>query len=508
VWVYAGLFGAGFAATAAIVPLTLTASTRTAAAVPLGDYAGYADPSGVRQFGSDTATNPTLASDYLDGTGWSQMVSSADGLNAWKGYRLVLGVPIIPSSSGASLAQGASGAYNQYFASLAQNLVNAGQANAILRLGWEFNGNWMAWSVANSTDAANFVAYWQQIVTTMRAVAGQQFAFLWNPNGAPGTTSYTPDQAYPGDAYVDYVGTDLYDECWCSPQTPQNAWSGDLSAEWGLNWLAGFAAQHGKSMAFPEWSVTIRNDGHGLGDDPYFINQFAGWVAANNVAFTNIFSYNDTSGGQDNDITDGNFPNALAAFKQDFGGAAASVPSGTPAPAPAPAPVPVPKPAPAPAPKPAPAPVIAPKPAPKPAPEPAPVHIPIPGTVLPSLANAHSATAATGGAASAHGALGAPPSTPAGGASAPATLGTASTHSPGHVPSNGSDPLSRAGTTARGAATAGSVTDMSANGTAGGHSPDLVAVVGMFMLGGLLGLGLALRRRPGGRAILAAHHSA
>jgi hypothetical protein len=56
-----------------------------------------------------------------------------------------------------------------------------------------------------------------------------------------------------------------------------------------------------------------------LGDDPYFINQFANWIAANNVAFTCIFSYNDTAGGQDNDITDGRFPNALAAFKSDFG---------------------------------------------------------------------------------------------------------------------------------------------------------------------------------------------
>ena len=62
-----------------------------------------------------------------------------------------------------------------------------------------------AWSVASSTDAANFVAFWRQIVTTMRAVPGAKFKFLWNPNsGSP--TTYTPDQAYPGDAYVDYVG--------------------------------------------------------------------------------------------------------------------------------------------------------------------------------------------------------------------------------------------------------------------------------------------------------------
>ena len=35
-----------------------------------------------------------------------------------------------------------------------KNLVAEGQGNAILRLGWEFNGDWYPWSVANNTDAA------------------------------------------------------------------------------------------------------------------------------------------------------------------------------------------------------------------------------------------------------------------------------------------------------------------------------------------------------------------
>ena len=126
------------------------------------------------------------------------------------------------------------------------------------------------------------------------------------------------------------MGTDLYDECWCTPQTPQNAWATDLSEQWGLDWLASFAASNDKPIAIPEWSVTIRTDGHGLGDDPFFVTEFANWVASNNVAFTDIFSYNDTAGGQDNDITDGNFPNALAAFEQMFGGAPSTPPSSTP----------------------------------------------------------------------------------------------------------------------------------------------------------------------------------
>ena len=304
-------------ATVGAMTLAPAAATSGAASIPLGDFAG-GDPSGVTAFGAVTGTHPTLGTSYLDGSGGFAAMAGASGMSVWRnsGYRLVLGVPILPGTG--TLASGAAGDYDQYFVTLAQNLVADGVSNAILRLGWEFNGNWETWSVANATDAANFAAYWRNIVTAMRSVAGENFQFIWNPNGS-GSTAYTPDEAYPGDAYVDYVGTDIYDNCWCTPQTPQNAWAAQLSQPWGLNWLASFAAEHNKAIGFPEWSDDFRSDGHGLGDDPYFITQFAAWISTNNVAFTCIFSYDDTAGGQNNDITDGQFPNALAAFKADFG---------------------------------------------------------------------------------------------------------------------------------------------------------------------------------------------
>jgi len=303
-------------------------ATTGASSIPLGDYAGWVNPSGIASFGSTTGTHPTMATDYLDRTdGWAAM-DNGGGVGGWAGtgYRLVLGVPILPGVG--TLAQGATGAYNQYFTTLAQNLVAQGEGNAILRLGWEFNGTWYPWSVASNTDAQNFAAFWVQIVDTMRAVPGQQFQFLWNPN-LGGSTSWSLTNAYPGNAYVDYIGSDVYDEYWGTPQTPQNAWSNILTQSWGLNWLTSFAASQGKPIAIPEWSVCFRSDGHGLGDDPYFINQFANWISTNNVAFTDIFSFNDTAGGQDNDITDGNFPNALAAFKSDFGGSGGTLPTTT-----------------------------------------------------------------------------------------------------------------------------------------------------------------------------------
>ncbi len=284
--------------------------------IPLGDYAGEANPFGVATFGLQTGTLPSYATDYLEKTGGWAAMDSAGNVTAWSPtrYHLVLGVPILPGVG--TLAQGAKGAYNSYFATLAANLVNDNEASAILRLGWEFNGNWFPWSVRNAADAANFVSFWRQIVTTMRSVPGQQFKFLWNPN-APSPTSYTPAQAYPGNAYVDYVGTDVYDNFWGTPFTPGAAWVQQLTQQWGLDWLAAFAVEHGKPLAIPEWSDEFRPDGRGLGDDPAFIDDMANWFVTNNVAFADILSY-DSSPTYRNNLLDGTFPRALARFRADF----------------------------------------------------------------------------------------------------------------------------------------------------------------------------------------------
>jgi len=308
---------------AAVIVVLIGSSAGTAAAsarsVPLGDYAGWGNPGGVAAFGSKTGTHPTLATDYLDWSSTWAALDGASGIGAWRysGYRLVLGVPMLPKQGRSTLSHGARGAYNSYFVTLARNLVNAGEGGAYLRLGWEFNGNWYKWSVHNARAAVKYARYFQNIVRAMRSVPGESFKFVWNPNGGNSHgRPYNPSLAYPGNGYVDFIGTDLYDESWVRPQTPANGWAGQLSETWGLNWLASFAAAHGKPIVFPEWGVAIRSDGHGLGDDPYFVNNFASWISSHSVAWTNIFT---VDASQRDDITDGRFPNALAAFRADFG---------------------------------------------------------------------------------------------------------------------------------------------------------------------------------------------
>jgi hypothetical protein len=292
-----------------------------------GAYVASANPSGMASFAAQTETSPTVATEYLPGNGgWADMDGSGGTLNwltsEWKGsgYTLSVGVPIIPTnSSGAAvgtLAQGATGAFNSSFVTLAQTLVNGGESNAYLRLGWEFDGSWMPWAATTPSAEASFASYFQQIVTAMRSVSGEHFRFVWNPDaGAFTQAGYSVAAAYPGNAYVDVIGLDAYDQSWATPQTPTNAWaSTDQPA---LTAAQQFAASNGKPLALTEWGVAIRSDGHGLGDDPYFIDQIVSWIKANNVTYESYFD--DNSGGVNSFITGGSFPNSLAAFTADLG---------------------------------------------------------------------------------------------------------------------------------------------------------------------------------------------
>ena len=126
-------------------------------------------------------------------------------IEEWAGSRrrTVYSTGLLPNNGQSTIALGAKGDYDRHFRRLAQNLVNAGENDAIIRLGWEFNLATSTWSTDRPAD---FVAYWRHIVKAMRSVPGQDFEFDWNPN--VGATAYDATLYYPGKAYVDYIGVD------------------------------------------------------------------------------------------------------------------------------------------------------------------------------------------------------------------------------------------------------------------------------------------------------------
>jgi len=104
-----------------------------------------------------------------------------------------------------SLAHVAAGQYDDAFTETAQHIA-ASYPNAVIRIGWEFNGGWYPWAAkGRQQDYINAFRRVSRIFTTVSPT----FAIDWCT--AFGKFQFSPDQAYPGDDVVDVIGTDAYD---------------------------------------------------------------------------------------------------------------------------------------------------------------------------------------------------------------------------------------------------------------------------------------------------------
>jgi hypothetical protein len=174
-------------------------------------------------------------------------------------------------------------------------LVNAGQAHAIIRIMWEMNGNWFPWGTESLT-ASQYIRAFRAIELGFAAVPGQHFDFVWNLNaGSGGSNEFA---TYPGDAYVSNIGIDWY------------AKNGDSGAPAStIPPILAFAAAHHKPLSFDEWGVD------GLANAGNYIAYVGGLV--HNPA--NRFSFQIYFDNASSRIT--RYPGDLAAYRQAFSGA-------------------------------------------------------------------------------------------------------------------------------------------------------------------------------------------
>jgi hypothetical protein len=206
------------------------------------------------------------------------------------------------------------GEFDGYAKQLASALVGAGEGYAVVRLGMEMNGGWeQDYMGETSTAQHDWASCFAQEVTAMRSVPGAHLLFDWDPNTC--TNDYPLANFYPGNAYVDIIGADLYDsDCMGPLPRPSIAsWQHLYSEPLGLAAITRFAKAQGKPMSIPEWGLVAHPPGNG--DDPYYVDGIASYVANHDVAFQCYF---DGGGGGTLQLGP-EVPLALGAYHRRFG---------------------------------------------------------------------------------------------------------------------------------------------------------------------------------------------
>jgi hypothetical protein len=295
--------------TATTTPATSTATT-TPSAPPLGVYAGPGAAAAATTVDEQLGGRIVDAFDFLPYGTWTTLTDPSWLADDWRGssFDLTLGVPMLPTAGG-TLAEGAAGQFDGQFAGLAERLVADGLGGSTLLVGWQPDDPGTPWSVGSAADAADYVAFWDRIESTMATVAGAHFVFEWDAGDAR-TSPVRPTETYPGDAAVGIVATDAFDTGYRNlPATAQ--WTALLAQPYGPAWTADFAAAHHKPMALAMWGVVPVAAGGG-GDNPTFAVQLLRWAAAAHLVDCVLWDYGDWA------TMSGDFPATAAAVRQWF----------------------------------------------------------------------------------------------------------------------------------------------------------------------------------------------
>jgi hypothetical protein len=281
------------------------------ASIPIGVYRGRGcGISAIGVYENFIGRQVQKVADFMaeQPTSWAQfengnLTSTAD-VSVWQGVlgqrQLALGVPACcgasAGSGGKTWADEANGVNDAHWKALGNRLIAVGLGGALLRIGREFNGNWYPWQVAEGGQAS-YIAGYSHVVTVLRGLPGAAFRFCWSPTlGVGNLTAKGTESCYPGDAYVDEIGVDVYD--WTQKNSagaqiyPGNA-AGTTTAQqqqvldimltqWdSLRGWYSLALSHGKPLSFPEWGLVLWKTGSrylGGGDNAVFVRAMADFI--------------------------------------------------------------------------------------------------------------------------------------------------------------------------------------------------------------------------------------
>ena len=361
--------------------LSATAPARAATAPSvLGVYIGNPNGSSVsaeatyesnyRSFVSTMQNTPKLIDAYVDYTqpvtSWAsnaswQAWSNAQSVDA-KNLTPVVGLPMASIASGSlspdlQFQKFAMGYYDTAVQGVVKSWAQQGFKVLVIRVGWEMNLQGPTYAGSDSQSQSDWVAAFRHIYTVLHAAAAANAVtveVVWNP----GATNYSYAEAttnlYPGDAFVDVIGVDIYSGMYpfsdggasptyydwhtgledtsvaqfiADPVNRMHYWSYPAATKWSSDSSGGhsqsfasllaFAELHHKPFAIPETGAGNSNAKTDVSDDPTFPQWLALQVsnaqaAGETVAFVNIWNSN---GG-------GNYEFSYAADKKPLEAAA------------------------------------------------------------------------------------------------------------------------------------------------------------------------------------------
>ena len=253
-----------------------------------------------------------------------------------------------------------SGAYDSAWKGIVDAWAGGGYKTVDFRIGYEMNGSFMVWSPNNSRDpAANqlFVDAFRHVADILHSegtAQGIDAVVHWNPT-AINFTNYAVTSLYPGDSYVDVIGTDQYSTIypldltdWRTPAHTQMAnvaaWAAVPenrahyflypnatqylptpaldSKGWSLAQAIEFADLHDKPIAIDETGVGPSGSSVGLADDPEFPRYLAALLAqaeAQGVTVRNVNIWDTTLSDGDWNFINGSKPLTAEAWREYFG---------------------------------------------------------------------------------------------------------------------------------------------------------------------------------------------
>lgn len=234
-----------------------------------------------------------IATSYTDRRSWSAMTRDSDWLfDNFSGFpgRLVISQGLTRDDHPEDLVACARGDHDEDFQAFGRLMVQKNRADAVVRLGWEFNGDFMPWS---ATDTEAWIACYRNAALAIRSVnASALFDWTVNSKDTPaGICDGNSLKCYPGDDVVDIVGIDNYD---MGPSaTSRDSFRRIAAARDGLDWLLDFARDRGKPFAVGEWGISPGHHANTSGENPPFIRWMHEWFVehAADLAYEAYFNH-------------------------------------------------------------------------------------------------------------------------------------------------------------------------------------------------------------------------